>query len=73
MNHQTWRNNPQFFLIVDKTIRVLITQEQLGNEENTSMGFYVTQTTRNQVVILEPDQILVQTTFQIARSGINLN
>ena len=43
LNHPTWRNNPQFFLIMQQTARVTITLRQLDVPEGplNSIGFYI--------------------------------
>jgi len=62
--YPTWRNNPQFFLIVEKKATVRITLELLG-VETTSAGFYLAATCggNNSLIVLHPKDIICQSGF----------
>jgi len=41
LNHQSWRNNPQYFLAIKQQTKVVITLTQEGKSNFSSIGFYV--------------------------------
>jgi len=67
VNHPTWRNNPQFLLVMDKRAKICITLEQ-ASKEPESIGFYVARSNDgNKRIIMRPEDLIVKADFQKSR------
>mmetsp|Transcript_13243 Transcript_13243/g.37629 ORF Transcript_13243/g.37629 Transcript_13243/m.37629 type:complete len:845 (+) Transcript_13243:43-2577(+) len=67
LNYPTWRNNPQFFLIMQQSAKVCITLRQMlleGEEKPHSIGFYVVESFGHRVVLIKPAEIIGKGAFE---------
>ena len=67
VNNPTWRENPQFFLIMKQKAKVAITLEQY-DPVCKSIGFYVTKGNGSQIVVLPPEDLITKSGFKKQRS-----
>ena len=67
INNPTWRENPQFFLVMKQRAKVSITLEQY-DPVCKSIGFYVTKGNGSQVVALPPEDLIAKASFKKQRA-----
>eukprot|EP01104_Vermistella_antarctica_P017297 TRINITY_DN6101_c0_g1_i1.p1 TRINITY_DN6101_c0_g1~~TRINITY_DN6101_c0_g1_i1.p1 ORF type:complete len:869 (+),score=173.02 TRINITY_DN6101_c0_g1_i1:217-2823(+) len=70
VNFPTWRNNPQFFLIVNQQSKLTITLRQvgMGSTRVESIGFYVVRSSGHRLVVLRQQDLVAKGAFVNAKS-----